>query len=72
MCELGNFYRDMKEAPTVFAIQAVVASDTDLPSELEEYHDVFPLDDEPARPLPEGVEHAIDLEPGQRPPFRPL
>jgi hypothetical protein len=30
------------------------------------------LDDEPARPLPEGVEHAIDLEPGQRPPFRPL
>jgi hypothetical protein len=62
----------MKRALVVFAIKAVVASDTDLPSELEEYRDVFPLDDEPARPLPEGVEYTIDLELGQRPPFRPL
>jgi hypothetical protein len=64
MHKLGDFYRDMKEAPIVFAIQAVVASDIDLPLELEEYRNVFPLDNELARPLPKGVEHAINLELG--------
>lgn len=72
MREPSAFYRDMQKATTVFAVRAVSSTEIDLPSELEEYRDVFPLDDEPARPLPEGVEHAIDLEPGQRPPFRPL
>jgi hypothetical protein len=64
MREPSAFYRDMQKAPAVFAIRAVTFTNADLPLELEEYRDVFPLDDEPARPLPEGVEHAIDLEPG--------
>jgi hypothetical protein len=64
MREPGDFYRDMKEALTVFAIQAIVALDADLPLELEEYCNVFLLNDEPARLLSEGIEHAIDLEPG--------
>jgi hypothetical protein len=43
-----------------------------LLEEIRDFCDVITGDSVADRPLPEGVDHAIDLELGERPLFRPL
>ena len=43
-----------------------------IPHKLREFQDVFEYKDIARLKRVEGVEHAIDLDPGQKPPFRPL
>jgi hypothetical protein len=44
----------------------------ELPTEIKDFADVILVGDTKNCPLLKGVEHTINLEPGQRPPFRPL
>jgi transposase InsO family protein len=67
------FQRDLKKAVAVYAVNLKeFQGDPELPTEIKDFADVILVGDTENRPLPKGVEHAIDLEPGQRPPFRPL
>lgn len=70
------FERDLQKAPWVCAVavsdHSSPNSTEDLPASLRGFEDVLASRDVAGRPLPEGVEHAIDIEPGQKPPFRPL
>lgn len=67
------FQRDLRKATAVYAVNfREIQEDPELPSEVKDFADVIIAGDTADRPLPEGVEHAIDLEPGQRPPFRLL
>ena len=54
----------MQKATIVFIVRAISSIEINLPLELEEYRNVFPLYDKPARLLPKGVEYTIDLELG--------
>jgi len=65
------FARDMRSGSQVWAV-LTAPENKDLPAEIRDYSDVFVDSTVVDRPRPEGVEHAIDLEPGRRPPFRPL
>ena len=62
----------MKSAPIVFAILVNDKGEVELLVELKEFADVFTYKDIANLRRPEGVDHAIDLELGKRPPFRPL
>jgi hypothetical protein len=67
------FQRDLKKAVVVYAVNLKeFQGDPELPTEIKDFADVILVGDTENRPLPKDVEHAIDLEPGQRPPFRPL
>jgi transposase InsO family protein len=67
------FQRDLRKAAVVYAVNIKAIQDMpDLPEEIKDYSDVITSGDVAHRALPTGVDHAIDLEPGQRPPFRPL
>lgn len=67
------FQRDLEKAPYVYAVRTQSLLDsTELPVEIQQFSDVLIEGDIAGRPLPEGVEHAINLKPGQKPPFRPL
>ena len=44
----------------------------ELSKEIRDFCNVITARNVMDRPLPEGVEHAIDLDPGERPLFRPL
>lgn len=68
-----SFQRDLRKASCVYAVVAnQPKGGPELPVEIQEFEDVLAEGDVADRPLPEGVEHAIDLEPGEKPPFRPL
>ncbi|KAI7299779.1 hypothetical protein KC315_g17470, partial [Hortaea werneckii] len=68
-----GFRRDMRKADKVFAVTLQGAEDgAKLPEELQGYADVFNTEEAARHKRPEGAEHAIDLEPGQKPPHRPL
>lgn len=63
----------MRKAPRVFAILAKeLDAPSELPPEILDFSDVLAAGDVAGRPLPEGVDYAINLEADQRPPFRPL
>lgn len=67
------FQRDLRKAAVVYAVNLKKEEDLpELPREIQDFDDVIIAGNVAGRPLPEGVEHAIDLEPGERPPFRPL
>jgi hypothetical protein len=67
------FQRDLRKAAVVYAVSLRKIEDLPtLPEEIRDFCDVITSDSVADRPLPEGVDHAIDLEPGERPPFRPL
>ena len=71
--ELDAFMRDMKQAAVVIVVLAALESDLEsLLEEIREYADVFDYKDVVNLKRPEGVAHAIDLEPRKKPPFRLL
>lgn len=49
-----------------------ILSRSELPEEFKAYYDIFFPTDKARRKLPDDVEHAIDLELGKKPPFKPL
>jgi len=69
-----EFVREVQGASAVYMLRVCLtgAKEHLLPPELADFEDVIAGEDLSTRPLPEGVSHAIDLEPGKRPPFRPL
>lgn len=73
------FLRDLRKASRVLAVflqpgpgSVGVSEMEDLPEALRDFADVFEYNDVARLRRPDGVEHAIDLESGQRPPYRPL
>jgi hypothetical protein len=67
------FQRDLRKAAVVYAVSMNKIEDPPkLPEEIRDFCDVITGDSVADRPLPEGVDHTIDLEPGERPLFRPL
>ncbi|GAB7332949.1 hypothetical protein MBLNU13_g04654t1 [Cladosporium sp. NU13] len=67
------FQQDLRKAAAVYAVNLRKIEDLpELPEEIRDFCDVITAGNVADRPLPEGVEHAIDLDPGERPPFRPL
>ncbi|KYG40138.1 hypothetical protein M433DRAFT_9208 [Acidomyces richmondensis BFW] len=77
--ELRAFLRDLRKASRVLAVflqprpgSVGVSEIEDLPEALRDFADVFEYNDVARLRRPNGVEHAIDLESGQRPPYRPL
>jgi hypothetical protein len=68
-----SFQRDLRKAAVVFAVNLKKIQDLpELPEEIKDYCDVITSGDIAHNALPTGVAHAIDLEAGERPPFRPL
>ena len=56
----------------MFAVSIAEAKDPSLLVEIEDFADIVATGSIADRLLPVGVEYAIELEPGKRPPFRPL
>ena len=68
-----DFYRIMKGEERVFAVHTTDVEELELPIEIQDFKDVFnPEKDVTKLKRTDGVEHAINLEPSTRPPFRPL
>ncbi|KAM0708837.1 hypothetical protein Q7P35_005490 [Cladosporium inversicolor] len=68
-----SFQRDLRKAAFVYAVNLQELDEAvDLPEEIRDFCDVITTRDVADRPLPTSVDHAIDLEPNERPPFRPL
>ena len=67
-----EFDKDLRNAPRVYAVSLIQDKEYVLPFELKNYEDVMAGKDLSSRPLPKGIEYAIDLELGKKPPFRPL
>jgi hypothetical protein len=68
-----SFQRDLRKAAIVFAVNLKKIQDLpELPNEIKDYCDVVTSGDVTHYALPIGVYHAIDLESGERPLFRPL
>ncbi|KAF4546986.1 Transposon Tf2-5 polyprotein-like protein 3 [Elsinoe fawcettii] len=77
--EPEDFFKDLKNEPRVFAVLAAPGkasptspTDPSLPPEFTQFSDVFEYKDIARLPRPPGAEHAIELEPGKKPPFQPL
>ena len=73
--EPRDFLKDLKGERRIFAVtltRDVSAEESQLPEEFRPKAGVFEYKDIASLKRPEGVDHAIDLEPGKRPPFRPL
>lgn len=71
--DASAFYRDIKSAAAVYALSSASGDESlELPVAVRDYKDVVTDEDVSNRPLCPRVEHAIDLEPGKRPPFRPM
>ena len=72
--EPWEFLRDLRGERHVYAvsIRAAVETPAPLPPEFADFDDVFEYDPATARRVPAGVHHAIELEPGKKPPFKPL
>ncbi|KAM0709942.1 hypothetical protein Q7P35_003986 [Cladosporium inversicolor] len=73
--EKGACYK-LDEMPTARVRDALNLQEldeaVDLPEEIRDFCDVITTGDVADCPLPTSVDHAIDLEPNERPPFRPL
>jgi hypothetical protein len=68
-----SFQRDLRKAAVVFAVNLKKIQDLpELPDEIKDYCNVVTSGDVAHHALPIGVHYAIDLELGERPPFRPL
>jgi hypothetical protein len=68
-----SFQRDLRKAAVVFAVNLKKIQDLpELPDEIKDYCNVVTSGDVAYHALPIGIHHAIDLESGERPPFRPL
>lgn len=63
--------KDLRKATEVFAVNINMIG-VPVPPEFAEFEDVVAEGNVADRTLPYGVEHAIDLEPGTKPPLRPL
>ena len=62
-----SFCKDMKKAETVYAVHMDKVGElkvAPLPPEFSDFEDVLAAGSVADKLLPEGVEHAIDLEPG--------
>ena len=73
--EPAEFYKLMRKKETRYSVYAAVASAAPaepLPSEIEEYADVFTDEKDVSKLETVEAEHEINLQQGKKPPFRPL
>jgi len=71
--EPGDFLKDLKKSSRIMVIRVRDDGSLEgLPKELADFADVFASAAEADAPPVAGAAHAIDLEPGKKPPFRPL
>ena len=69
------FCKDLKKALYIYIVSIKKITDPDripLLQEFADFEDIVASNSVADRLLPKGVEHAIDLEPGTKPLFRPL
>ena len=68
-----GFYKLLKTEPQVFAVSASAISENPLPEEVKDFVDMFTDEKDVAKlKRVDSAEHAISLQEGKRPPFRPL
>ena len=77
VCEAEEFVGHLDKDTQIYAVRvrqaaAVAEVSTKIPEELRDFADVFEYKDVATLNRPQGVEHAINLELGKRPPFRLL